>query len=201
MHDERHIIERVLAGDAGAFRMFVESHHHLVFQFVRNMLRSIPDAEDLTQDVFVTAFLKLSTFDSRQAKVSTWLLTIARNRCCNHLKRRQSETPGDVDSHDRGPLPEEAASQQEVWQQLSMALDSLPLDQRTAFVLAEIQELPYTEIALIEEIEVGTVKSRVSRARERLRQAMKAWKPEDRPDLQTRPAKKVCNSGETHEPG
>lgn len=206
MHDERQIIERVLGGDAAAFRVFVESYQQLVYQFVRNMLRSIQDAEDLTQEVFVTAFRKLSTFDSKRSKVSTWLLTIARNRCFNHLKRKLSETPGDVDRLDRSPLPEEAASHGEVWRQLSAALESLPLEQRTAFVLAEIQELPHAEIALIEEIEVGTVKSRVSRARERLRQAMRAWKPEgktadDRTGLETRPTEKACNSGEIHEPG
>ena len=181
MHDELHIIERVLAGETGAFRVLVESHQRLVFQFARNMLRSVEDAEDLTQEVFVAAFQNLATFDGNKARLSTWLLTIARNRCCNHLKRRQTETLGDVDTVDRSLPPDDAAIQCEVWQQLSAALDTLPLEQRTAFVLAEIQELPHAEIALIEGIELGTVKSRVSRAKERLRQALKAWQPEKLP--------------------
>ena len=178
MHGEQDIIERVLAGDTGAFRALVESHQKLVFQFARNMLRSIEDAEDLTQEVFVAAFRNLATFDAKRAKISTWLLTIARNRCCNHLKRRRIDTLGDVDTPDRNPLPEDAAVQGEVWRHLSEALDTLPLEQRTAFVLAEIQELPHAEIAAIEGTELGTVKSRVSRARERLRHALKEWRPE-----------------------
>ena len=178
MHDGQDIIDRVLAGETGAFRLLVESHQRLVFQFARNMLRSVEDAEDLTQEVFLAAFQNLVSFNEKKGRLATWLLTIARNRCCNHLKRRQTVTPGDVDAPDRSLPPDAAAVTCEVWQQLSVALDTLPLEQRTAFVLAEIQELPHAEIALIEGIELGTVKSRVSRARERLRQALKAWGPE-----------------------
>ena len=159
MHGERDIIERVLAGDTGAFRALVESHQKLVFQFAHNMLRSIEDAEDLTQEVFVAAFRNLAAFDSKRAKISTWLLTIARNRCCNHLKRRRIDTLGDVDTPDRNPLPEDAAVQGEVWRHLSEALDTLPLEQRTAFVLAEIQELPHAEIAAIEGTELRATRN------------------------------------------
>jgi RNA polymerase sigma-70 factor (ECF subfamily) len=178
MHDDRQIIERVLAGDTGAFRLLVESLQPVVFQFARNMLRNVEDAEDLTQEVFVAAFQKLVTFDASKARLSTWLLTIARNRCCNELKRRVSTTPGDIDATDHRPPPDDDVSRREVWQHLDVALELLPLEQRTAFVLAEIQELPHADIAEIEGVELGTVKSRVSRAKERLRQAMKIWQPE-----------------------
>jgi len=63
----------------------------------------------------VAAFENLATFDARQARLSTWLLTIARNRCLNHLRRRQAQTPGDVDQVDRNPLPDDMAIQSEVW--------------------------------------------------------------------------------------
>lgn len=177
MLDEHLIIERILSGETAAFRLLVEHHQRLVFQFACNMLRGTQDAEDLTQDVFVAAFQNLRTFDPAKARLSTWLLTIARNRCCNQLKRRQVNTPGNIDAPDRQPGPAEAATYHEAQQHLSAALDSLSLEQRTAFVLAEIQELPLAEIAAIEGIELGTVKSRVSRARERLRAALKAWHP------------------------
>ena len=178
MRDGLDIIERVLTGDTGAFRLLVERHERLIFQFARNMLRNVEDAEDLTQEVFVAAFQHLATFDVKKSKLSTWLLTIARNRCCNRMKQRPVNTPGNVDAVDRRPSPEKAVVQSEVWQHLAVALESLPLEQRTAFVLAEIQELPHAEIAAIEGIELGTVKSRVSRARERLRLALKPWQPE-----------------------
>lgn len=178
MNDENMIIERVLSGEAGAFRRFVELHQSLVFQFARNMLRSPEDAEDLTQDVFVAAYQNLATFDATRAKSSTWLLTIARNRCLNRLRQRQPNLSADLERPDPAPCPAETASQHEVWQHLDSALQGLPLEQRTAFVLTEIQELPHAEVAAIEGIELGTVKSRVSRARERLRDAMRAWQPE-----------------------
>lgn len=177
MLDEQHIIAKVLAGETAAFRGLVDTYQQTVFLFACNMLRRTQDAEDLTQEVFVAAFQNLRTFDPARARFSTWLMTIARNRCCSQLKRRSLNTPGDVDSADRQPGPEEAASYHEARQRLSAALESLPLEQRTAFVLAEIQELPHAEIAVIEGIELGTVKSRVSRARERLREALKAWQP------------------------
>jgi RNA polymerase sigma-70 factor (ECF subfamily) len=178
MSDEHTIIEKVLAGETGAFRLLVEMHQPLVFQFARNMLRTIEDAEDLTQEVFVAAFQNLRKFDSTRAKFSTWLLTITRNRCLNQLARYRASPPSAIVSVDRGLSPDAAAVANEVWQHLSDALETLPIEQRTAFVLAEIQELPHAEIAMIEQVEVGTVKSRVSRARDKLRQAMQAWQPE-----------------------
>jgi RNA polymerase sigma-70 factor (ECF subfamily) len=77
---------------------------------------------------------------------------------------------------------------------LSDALETLPIEQRTAFVLAEIQELPHAEIAMIEQIEVGTVKSRVSRARDKLRRAMQAWQPERAAQGSTRNEDRNTNS-------
>lgn len=191
MDEDLRIIERVLAGNAQAFRELVEAHQRQVFQFVFNMLPRVQDAEDLTQDVFVAAFQNLASYRACQARFSTWLLTIARNRCCNSIRRRQMELPGDLDQPAPGPLPEESATQRELWQQLSGALEKLPLAQRTAFVLAEIQNLPYSEIAAIEGIEVGTVKSRVGRARDRLRQILKSWRPA---------GQRVLTEGGAHEP-
>ncbi len=78
----------------------------------------------------------------------------------------------------REMMARETALRRSAENRLSDALETLPIEQWTAFVLAEIQELPHAEIAMIEQIEVGTVKSRVSRARDKLRQAMQAWQPE-----------------------
>jgi RNA polymerase sigma-70 factor (ECF subfamily) len=156
----------------------VESYQPVVFQFVRGLSKNLQDAEDLTQDVFVAAFRNLAAFDATKAQLMTWLLTIARNRCCNHLKRRTSTTPGDIDITDKQPLPDAAVGLREVWRHLDAALEMLPIEQRTVFVLAEIQELPMKQIAEIEGVAEGTVKSRLSRARERLRQLMHAWRPE-----------------------
>ena len=92
MDGERTLIERVLAGDADSFRELVERHQRRVYGFVRNLVRHALDAEDIVQEVFVAAFRKLNSFDAERSQFSTWLLTIARNRCLNHLKRHQVST-------------------------------------------------------------------------------------------------------------
>lgn len=185
MDGDRTLIERVLAGDVEAFRELVEQHQRRVFEFVRNLVRHTPDAEDLVQEVFVAVFRKLDSFDAERSQFSTWLLTIARNRCLNHLQRSSHPTvfcsEFDVESHTAQPL--DAVLSRELHARLDAALDRLPLEQRTAFVLAEIQELPYAEIASIEEVELGTVKSRVSRAKQRLREVLSDLDPTDRNQL------------------
>lgn len=200
MHDERATIGRVLAGDTAAFRVLVEAYQSLVLQFARNMLRTIEDAEDISQEVFVAAFQSLRQFDATRAKFSTWLLTITRNRCLNHLKRPQTILHEETEQADHSSHPPDVAMRNEVFRHLNAALEALPLDLRTAFVLADIQELPYAEIAIIEQIELGTVKSRVSRARERLRQAMGEWQPagSNRPASRSRDADR---QGERHDLG
>jgi RNA polymerase sigma-70 factor (ECF subfamily) len=177
MDGDRTIIERVLSGNVDAFRELVERYQRRVFLFVRNMVRHRSDAEDLVQEVFVAAFRKLDSFDAERARFSTWLLTIARNRSLNHLQRSSVATTFEFDIAAAQGQPEDAMSNHEIRGQLDAALARLPLDQRTAFVLAEIQELPYAEIALIEEVELGTIKSRVSRAKLRLRELLSDFDP------------------------
>ncbi|MFM9961933.1 MAG: RNA polymerase sigma factor [Planctomycetaceae bacterium] len=179
MDGDRTLIERVLAGDVEAFRELVERHQRRVFGFVRNLVRHAPDAEDLVQEVFVAVFRKLDSFDAERSQFSTWLLTIARNQCLNHLKRSSLPTsfPSEFDVEARTARPLDAVLSRELHARLDAALDLLPLEQRTAFVLAEIQELPYAEIAIIEEVELGTIKSRVSRAKQRLREVLSDLDP------------------------
>jgi RNA polymerase sigma-70 factor (ECF subfamily) len=119
--------------------------------------------------VFLAAFRHLASFDPKRSAFSTWLFTIARNRCRNELARRRpvagTELPDVVDLRS----PERAASEAELLRQLDAALDTLPFEQRSAFVLAQLQGLSYEEVGRIEDVGVGTVKSRIARAREKLR--------------------------------
>lgn len=177
MDGDRILIEQVLAGDTNSFRDLVERHQRQVYGFVRNLIRHSLDAEDIVQEVFVAAFRKLDSFDAGRSQFSTWLLTIARNRCLNHLKRSSVATISEFNVESLTALPVDAVLSRELHARLDAALDLLPLEQRTAFVLAEIQELPYAEIALIEEVELGTIKSRVSRAKQRLRETLSDLDP------------------------
>lgn len=177
MSDDVSTISRVLTGDAGAFRELVERHERRVYGFAWQLLRDAGEAEDVAQEVFVAAYRKLGEFEASRAQFSTWLLTLTRNRCCNVLRGRERRERIERQVSRPLPAPEVAPADGEVWQELDRALERLPLEQRTAFVLAELQDLPYAEIAAIEGVEIGTVKSRVSRARERLREALQDWQP------------------------
>lgn len=169
MNDDLDAIRRVLADDVEAFRRLVERYQRPLLTLVRNLTPPDTDYEGVAQEVFLAAFRGLASFDSRRSAFSTWLFTIARNRCRNELARRRpvavAELPDVVDLR----LPEQAAVEAELFRQLDAALDALPFEQRSAFVLSQLQGISYEEIGQIEGVGVGTVKSRIARAREKLR--------------------------------
>jgi len=171
--DEQQLIREVLSGRTESFRWLVERYQGPVFRLTRNLIPDAHECEDIAQDVFLTVLAKLSTYDAARSKFSTWLFTIVRNKCLNHLKRNRP-TVGDVGrngAYRRTPADEVTA--QEFHQRLDAALAELPVEQRTAFVLAEIEGLGYAEVAQIEQTKLGTVKSRIARAKKHLRSVFK----------------------------
>ena len=169
MISEEQVIQEVLNGKAESFRWLIDRYQRPVFRLIFNMIRDHHGAEDATQDVFVAAYRKLSTFDPTRARFSTWLFTIARNKAINMLRGAKREIP--VDLRDM-PLVDNRSNQvrdSEFFEQMDKALDQLPPQQKRAFVLAEFEQLPYEEIAQIECVSIGTVKSRIHRAKRRLR--------------------------------
>jgi RNA polymerase sigma-70 factor (ECF subfamily) len=165
--EDRELVSRVLGGRTDDFRVLVERHQQSIFRFASGLLGNRDEAEDVTQETFLAAFANLSGYDSSRAAFSTWLFTIARNRCFNLLKRSRPIAANELDSI-ADVAPTDPIVSQELSQQLDRALAALPVEQRSAFVLAEIEELPYAEIARIERTSLGTVKSRIHRAKERL---------------------------------
>jgi RNA polymerase sigma-70 factor (ECF subfamily) len=147
----------------------VERYQRPLLTLVRNLTPRNTDHEGVAQDVFLAAFRCLASFDPQRSAFSTWLFTIARNRCRNEFARRRPitgvELPDSIDLRS----PDQAASEAELFRQLDAALDALPFDQRSAFILAQLQGLSYDEVGRIEGVGVGTVKSRIARAREKLR--------------------------------
>jgi RNA polymerase sigma-70 factor (ECF subfamily) len=173
MDEDVAVIERVLAGDIAAFRILVERHEQRVFGFARRFLRRAADCEDVAQEVFLSAYRNLASYRADTARFSTWLLALARNKCLNLLnKRSPAALGGDVTIPE--PIdprtPEAALAEAEFHAQLDTCLAALPLEQKTAFVLAELHELSLAEIGNIEGVSVGTVKSRLGRARSKLRE-------------------------------
>jgi RNA polymerase sigma-70 factor, ECF subfamily len=145
MNDDLDAIRRVLAADVESFRRLVERYQRPLLTLIRNLTPPDTDHEGVAQEVFLAAFRSLASFDPKRSAFSTWLFTIARNRCRNELARRRpvvgAELPDVVDLRS----PERAASEAELFRQLDAALGALPFEQRSAFVLAHLQGLSYED--------------------------------------------------------
>lgn len=180
MVNESDAIQRVLDGDRESFRLLVRRYEGPVIRVIRNMACDGESVEDLAQEVFLTAYAKLATFDPARSAFSTWLFTIARNKSINALKKKRpqarSRLPVQIDS----TQPSKDSERNELFARLDRALESLPPRQRRAFVLAEFEALSYAEIARIEATRIGTVKSRISRAKQKLAHALRQYGIEEK---------------------
>jgi RNA polymerase sigma-70 factor (ECF subfamily) len=177
---EAALIERCGAGDEVACAELVEEHQRMVFQLALNLLGDRDEALDLSQEVFLRVFRTIHHFRGHSS-LRTWIYRIAVNQARNRhrfWRRRHRADQVSLDAHlalhgdfpSRGELgPEGALAQKELAGQLQRALDHLPFDQRTAIVLREVDGLSYDEIAYSLGVAVGTVKSRLTRARQALR--------------------------------
>jgi RNA polymerase sigma-70 factor (ECF subfamily) len=173
MIEEPDVIRRVLQGDGESFRLLVERYAGPVARMVRNVTGDDRACEDLAQEVFLTAFEKLGAFDPRRSRFSTWLFTIARNKSVNAARKKKPIYVADPPERTGQDTPEDIVARDEFLAALDRELLALPLEQRTTFVLAEFEHLPYEQIAQIEGVRLGTVKSRISRARDKLMEALR----------------------------
>lgn len=169
MLNDAQIVAEVLAGKIGEFRKLVHQHQQPVFRFACNLIGDAHDAEDIAQEVFLAAYDHLESYDTKRAKMLTWLFTMTRNKCLNYLKRSRPALTGDAIPAAKHTVQSDETARLEFWSRLDEALNALPIEQKTAFVLAEIEGLPYADIAHIEQTTLGTVKSRIHRAKQRLR--------------------------------
>lgn len=172
-------LDAVIGGDPRARRAFVREHQRAVFAVISRVLggRGTRElTEDLAQETFLRAFRALPRFDrAGSAKVSTWMLRIATNAAIDELRRPRREEPGDAATFERLPGRERSdagARQAMLAARVERALSGLRPEFRAAFVLRAFHELSHAEIAEVLEVEVGTVKSRVARARAQLRREL-----------------------------
>ena len=175
--DDAFLIRRTLAGNRDAFRLLVLRHERPVFRFLGLLGFAGPTAEDLAQESFLRAYRHLRDFDPQRAQFSTWLFTLARNLAANerqraHYRHEDAETKLS-DRADSAPDPLESAVASEQQGRLAGALGRLPEALRSALVLAHVEGFSVEEVAAIEGCAVGTVKSRIFRARELLRAALR----------------------------
>jgi RNA polymerase sigma-70 factor, ECF subfamily len=169
MNDDQEVIDRVLAGDTESFRTLVERYQGPLFRLVRNLIPDRGECEDIVQEVFLSAYTHLGSYVPRRSAFSTWLFTIARNRCVNSWKKRRPRLLEKLPERAEPRPPDAALTEAEFFRRLDAALAELPPEQRTVFVLAEFEGLSHEEISQIEGVRIGTVKSRISRARDKLR--------------------------------
>ncbi len=165
---EAHIISQVRAGNIEPFAELVGFYQHRLYRFAGNMVG--PDSvEDVVQETFIAAFRNLWRFDGQRASFRTWLYRIARNQALNFLKRKKHAEFQPEYEPPEVATPADQIIQKEMFLQLDRALAALKLRERTVFILADIEGLSYAEIARIEGVRLGTVKSRLSRARAKLK--------------------------------
>lgn len=167
-------LRRAQRGDDAACRALVERYQGAVFGLLGRVLGGGRRAlvEDLAQDTFLAVFRQLAGFAPLgPARLSTWILTIASRRAIDELRRRPP-VPVAVEDIVGGESPAERLGQRQLAQAIDRALADLSPPYRVAFVLRELHGLDYAEIARALEIDVGTVKSRLARARAGLRAAL-----------------------------
>jgi RNA polymerase sigma-70 factor (ECF subfamily) len=177
---ESALIQRCAIGDESACTELVGDHQRMVVQLAMNLLGDRDEALDLSQEVFLRVFRTIHRFRG-QSSLRTWIYRIAVNQARNRhrfWRRRHRADQVSLDEHlathgdfvsEGDATPERVLAQKELAARLQAALDRLPFDQRTAIVLREIDGLSYDEIAFSLGVAVGTVKSRLTRARHALR--------------------------------
>ena len=174
---DKELVKRVQKGDKGAFDLLVLKYEHKIVNLVMRYVRDPETALDISQEAFIKAYRALPRFRGDSA-FYTWLYRIAVNTAKNHLaalRRRPSDIELDLQDPDQYGLhaklketdtPEAVTLSQELQETLEKAIQSLPDDLRTAIVLRELDGMSYEEIAQTMDCPVGTVRSRIFRARD-----------------------------------
>lgn len=188
--DDTTLVQETLEGNQLSFQLLVERYQDRIFGLVRHYTRNAVELEDIVQDTFIKAFHRLETFQ-HQSSFSTWLYRIAVNTSLDFLKRRgrnpvqsvedpeiaAGEEPRDFGTR-RAPAPDAGLEQEEITRVTHEALGELPEIFRTVLVLREFEEMAYQDIADMLGISIGTVESRLFRARARFKEALLRLHPE-----------------------
>lgn len=172
---EADLVRKARGGNLFAFEEMVKRYQRRVYGVARRIVQRHDVADDVTQEAFLRAYQALSSFDL-QRPFGPWMCRIAANLAVNHVRSpvaREQELPeGHRETPSRTPDPLGAVLESEARRLLSEALAGLPVEQRAVLVLRVFEELSYREIADALGLEMGTVMSRLARAREKLRKAL-----------------------------
>ncbi|HVN16625.1 MAG TPA: sigma-70 family RNA polymerase sigma factor [Anaerolineales bacterium] len=185
--DELALIRDAQRGDLNAFNTLVLNYQDMLFNTALRILSDEEKAADAAQDAFISAFRSISTF--RGGSFKAWLLRTVTNVCYDELRRkkRRPTIPLEVETEDGDEMetprwladpnlsPEQEAEADELEHAIQHCLDALPTEFRAVVVLADIQGLDYTEVAASARVPLGTIKSRLARARLRLRECLQGF--------------------------
>ena len=172
MIEDTGIIRAVLEGNTESFRLLVQRYQEPVIRMIANLINDRHICEDIAQEVFLAAYKKLPSFDPARSSFSTWLFTIAKNKSINAIKKKRILSVSNPPENPDFSEPADSLIQDELFLKLDRALQSLNPGHKRALVLAEFENMPYEQIAQIEGVRIGTVKSRINRAKHRLRSAL-----------------------------
>ena len=176
---EQELVRAAAGGDTEAFERLVRTYENKIYHLALRMCGSSVEASDIAQEAFLAAWRGLPSFRG-EANFATWLYRLTSNAAIDYLRRQKKER-GDMslddedlglDAVDTGPGPQDAAERTEVRTAVAAGLQQLSEGHRQVLVLREIQGLSYEEIADVLEVDLGTVKSRISRARTALRKIL-----------------------------
>ena len=176
---EQELVRAAAGGDTEAFERLVRTYENKIYHLALRMCGSADEAADVAQEAFLAAWRGLPSFRG-EAGFATWLYRLTSNAAIDYL-RRQKKQRGDMslddeelglDAVDSAPGPQETAEGSELRAAVAEGLNQLSEGHRQVLVLREVQGLSYEEIASVLEVDMGTVKSRISRARSSLRKIL-----------------------------
>ena len=178
---DEEIVVRVQAGEVALYEVLMRRHNQRMYRAVRGILRNESEIDDILQDAYLSAFENLAGFAGR-SRFSTWLVRIAINKALDRIRRTsrivgldgwpEDEILAKIPETQHFPNPEAESGRRELSRLLEEAIDTLPTSFRSAYLLREVEGLSTRETAECLGIEVATVKTRIHRARARLREAL-----------------------------
>jgi RNA polymerase sigma-70 factor (ECF subfamily) len=173
--DDKDLVRRLREGDGDALRILVERYQERIFALIYGIVRDSHEVEDVAQEVFLKVFTRIQAFDER-SQLYTWIYRVAVNAAKDHVKKRVRRPAVALDGADRlpdaGEEPHAGAARIETARLVRAAIDTLPVRYREVLTLREIEGLSYDEIATVLGISIGTVESRLHRARARLKRKL-----------------------------
>lgn len=188
-YSDEELVERYGAGDGESFRMLVERYQDRVYHIVYGIVGNKDEAEDLSQEVFLRVYRFLHRFKGK-SRFYTWLYRLTVNVCLSARRKRKNEpgkifsladsskygdNPGEIELADESFSPLKILQNREMAETIKSAINSLSEVLKSTFVLREFEELSYKELTRVFKCSRGTIKSRLSRAREQLRRKIEPY--------------------------